>query len=44
MRTSDIRLVAFLQLEAPAFLSRDPDHGVVDQWVPTATLGASVLF
>ncbi|HET6280994.1 MAG TPA: hypothetical protein VFH73_08510 [Polyangia bacterium] len=44
MRTSDVRLVAFLQLQAPAFVSQDPDHGVVDQWTPTAAVGAGVLF
>ena len=44
MRTADLRLLAFLQLQAPAFVSRDADHGVVDQWTPTAALGAGVLF
>jgi hypothetical protein len=44
LRTTDLRLLAFLQLEAPAFVSTDPDHGVVHQWTPTATLGAGVLF
>jgi hypothetical protein len=44
MRTSDVRLLAFIDLELPAFASRDPDHGVVDQWVPVASLGAGVLF
>jgi hypothetical protein len=44
MRTSNVRVLAFLQLQAPAFVSRDPDHGVVDRWVPTAALGAGVLF
>jgi hypothetical protein len=44
LRTSDLRLVAFVDLELPTFASRDPDHGVVDQWVPVASLGAGVLF
>ena len=44
MRTSDVRLLAFLQLQAPAFISTDPDHGVVDQWTPAAAVGAGVLF
>ncbi len=44
MRTSNVRVLAFLQLQAPAFVSRDPDHGVVDRWIPTTALGAGVLF
>jgi hypothetical protein len=44
MRTSNVRVLAFLQLQAPAFVSSDPDHGVVDRWVPNAALGAGVLF
>jgi len=44
LRTSDVRLLAFVDLELPTFSSRDPDHGVVDQWVPVASLGAGVLF
>ena len=44
MRTSNVRVLAFLQLQAPAFISEDPDHGVVDRWVPNAVLGAGVLF
>jgi hypothetical protein len=44
LRTSDVHLLAFLQLAAPAFVSRDADHGVVDQWVPTLALGAGVLY
>ena len=34
MRTADVRLLAFLQLMVPAFISKDTDHGVVDQWMP----------
>ena len=44
LRTSDMRLLAFLQLGLPAFASTDPDHGVVDQWTPSAALGVGVLF
>jgi hypothetical protein len=44
LRVADVRLLAFLDLEAPAFISRDPDHGVVDQWAPSASLGIGVLF
>jgi len=44
LRTSDLRLLAFVDLELPTFTSRDPDHGVIDQWVPVASLGMGVLF
>jgi hypothetical protein len=44
LRISDVRLVCFLDLELPTFVSHDPDHGVVDQWVPGASLGLGVLF
>jgi len=44
MRTSDVRLLAFLQVTAPAFISRDIDHGVVDNWVPCALIGAGLLY
>ncbi len=44
LRTSDVHLLLFLQVAAPAFISRDPDHGVIDQWVPTLALGAGVLY
>jgi hypothetical protein len=44
MRTANVRVLAFLQLQVPAFMSQDPDHGVVDRWVPNAVLGAGVLF
>jgi hypothetical protein len=44
LRASDMRLLAYLQLQVPAFVSRDSDHGVVDQWVPCAAVGAGVLF
>ena len=44
LRTSDLRLLAFLQLEAPTFASRDADHGVVDQWAPSAALGIGILY
>ncbi len=44
LRITDLRLLAFLDLEAPTFTSQDLDHGVVDQWVPSAALGIGVLF
>jgi len=44
MRTADVRLVAFLQVMLPVFEASDPDHGVVNQWVPTAAIGAGVLY
>lgn len=44
LRITDVRLLAFVDLEAPTFASRDVDHGVVDQWAPTASLGVGVLF
>lgn len=44
MRTSDVRLVAFLQVMLPVFKSSDPDHGVVDNWVPSAAIGAGLLY
>jgi len=44
LRVSDLRLLCYLELEAPTFASRDPDHGVVNQWAPSAALGVGVLF
>jgi hypothetical protein len=44
LRTSDVHLLLFLQIAAPAFISNDVDHGIIDQWVPTAALGAGVLY
>ncbi len=44
LRTTDLRLLAFVTVEAPAFASRDIDHGVVDQWAPSAALGVGALF
>jgi len=44
MRTSDVRLVAFLQVAVPAFKSSDPDHGVVNNWVPSLAIGAGLLY
>jgi hypothetical protein len=44
LRTADVHLLAFVQVAAPAFVSSDPDRGVVDQWVPTVALGAGVLY
>jgi len=44
LRISDVRGLAFLELQAPTFVSADPDHGVVDAWIPSASLGMGVLF
>jgi hypothetical protein len=44
LRITDVRLLAFLDLEAPTFASRDLDHGVVDRWAPSASVGVGVLF
>jgi hypothetical protein len=44
MRTADVRLMVFLQVAVPAFKSSDPDHGVVDDWVPSYCLGAGLLY
>lgn len=44
MRTADIHVLFFLQVTLPAFISGDPDHGVVDQWAPTAAAGAGILY
>jgi hypothetical protein len=44
MRTTDVRVLVYLQLMVPAFRSLDPDHGVVNQWVPTAAIGAGLLY
>jgi len=44
MRTADVHILMFLQITLPAFVSGDPDHGVVDQWVPSAGLGAGILY
>ena len=44
MRTADLRLVAFLQVMLPVFVAADPDHGVVDNWVPSAAIGAGLLY
>lgn len=43
-RTTTGRLDVFAQLIAPAFVAQDEEGGVVDAWVPTATLGAGLLF
>jgi hypothetical protein len=44
LRVADVHFLAFLELEAPTFASRDPDHGVINQWVPAASLGVGALF
>ena len=30
--------------QVPAFISRDADHGVVDNWIPSAAIGAGLLY
>ena len=44
LRTADVRVMVFLQVMLPVFKSSDPDHGVVDQWVPSAAIGAGLLY
>jgi hypothetical protein len=44
LRTADVRVLAFLQIMVPAFISRDADHGVVDNWIPSAAIGAGLLY
>jgi hypothetical protein len=44
LRVADMRVLGFVQLELPGFASHDTDHGVVDRWVPSASLGVGVLF
>jgi len=44
LRTADVRVLAFVQVMLPAFISRDPDHGVVDNWIPSAAIGAGLLY
>ena len=44
LRTTSGRVDFFGQLLLPAFASTDDETGVVDQWVPSATLGVGILF
>lgn len=44
LRTADVHILVFVQVTLPAFINDDPDHGVVDQWVPSAGLGAGILY
>jgi hypothetical protein len=44
LRTADVHVLMFLQITLPAFISGDLDHGVVDQWVPSAGIGAGILY
>jgi hypothetical protein len=44
MRTADVRALFFVQVMFPVFVSNDPDHGVVNEWVPSAGAGAGLLF
>lgn len=43
-RTADARVRLFGQVALPVMPSSDDDAGVVDAWVPTATLGAGVVY
>jgi hypothetical protein len=43
-RTTTGRVDLFAQATLPAFSSSDEEAGVVDEWVPTVTLGAGILF
>ncbi len=43
-RTSDLRMDVFARLVVPVMKSSDQDSGVINQWVPTAGIGAAVLF
>jgi len=42
-RTHATRATCHLQLNIPAFKSRDVDSGVVDHWVPTMSVGVGLL-
>jgi hypothetical protein len=44
LRTADLRAAAFVELDLPVFVAKDADRGVVHQWVPSAVLGAALLF
>ncbi|HEY7371582.1 MAG TPA: hypothetical protein VIF57_05335 [Polyangia bacterium] len=44
MRTADVRALFFIQVMFPVFVSSDSDHGVVNEWVPSAGAGAGLLF
>ena len=43
-RTTTGRVDLFAQATLPAFSSSDEEAGVVDEWVPTVTVGAGILF
>ncbi len=43
-RVYESRAFAFAQLTAPVLPAVDIDEGVVDQWTPSAALGAGVMF
>ncbi len=42
-RAGELRMTIFAQISLPAFLSTDPDAGVVDEWLPTVALGAGAI-
>ena len=43
LRVAEARVVIFAQISLPAFVSSDPDGGVVNQWLPTAAIGGGAL-
>lgn len=43
-RLHDMRAQVFAQILVPAFVSRDADNGIVDQWTPSAALGFAAAF
>ncbi len=42
-RAGELRATIFAQLSLPAFVSSDPDAGVVDEWLPTVAIGAGAI-
>ncbi|HEV8247146.1 MAG TPA: hypothetical protein VGP93_15320 [Polyangiaceae bacterium] len=43
LRVGQTRVTIFAQASLPAFLSTDPDAGVVHQWLPAAAIGAGAV-
>ncbi len=43
LRSAEARVTIFAQISLPAFVSSDPDGGVVNQWLPTAAIGGGAL-
>jgi hypothetical protein len=44
LRTADVRVFGFAEIGLPVSPASDPDHGVINQWVPSVGLGAGLLF